>query len=87
MRKTGKTSFISCTMHEVDFVETNLNSSLFDDCDLSGTQFDNSNLEKCDFYSSYNYGINPDFNKIKKAKFSVRGVVGLLEKYDIIIKP
>ncbi len=32
---------------------------------------------------SFNYSINPEMNKIKKAKFSMPGVIGLLDKYDI----
>jgi len=85
--KMKKTHFKSCKMKEVDFVETDLNGSIFYDCDLLGTLFENSNLEKCDFYTSYNYQFNPDINRLKKAKFSVRGVAGLLSKYDISIDP
>jgi fluoroquinolone resistance protein len=43
-------------------------------------------LEKADLRTAYNYSIDPSINKIKKAKFSLPGVVGLLSKYDIEIE-
>jgi hypothetical protein len=33
-----------------------------------------------------NYSIDPDLNKIKKARFSTQGIAGLLDKYDIEIE-
>jgi hypothetical protein len=47
--------------------------------------FENSILEKVDFRSSFNYIIDPETNRIKKARFSLPGVTGLLAKYDIEI--
>jgi hypothetical protein len=52
---------------------------------LAGATFDNTNLEKTNFTTAFNYSIDPDNNRIKKAKFSVPGVLGLLNKYDIVI--
>jgi fluoroquinolone resistance protein len=43
-------------------------------------------LEKADFRTAYNYSIDPEKNRIKKAKFSIFGVTGLLDKYDIEIE-
>ncbi|HEX6181043.1 MAG TPA: pentapeptide repeat-containing protein, partial [Chitinophagaceae bacterium] len=60
-----------------------LTSAIFDNCDLSKTTFDNTILEKTDFRTSHNYSIDPDINKIRKARFSYPGVLGLLGKYDI----
>ena len=70
----------------MDFSATDLSASNFANCDLSGAIFDNSILEKTDFRTAYNYSINPEINKIKKAKFSVSGIAGLLDKYDIVIE-
>ena len=78
--------FISCSMIEVDFSETDLSGTLFDRCDLSNALFEDTILEKCDFRTSYNYSLDPEKNKIKKAKFSNEGIAGLLGKYDIIIE-
>jgi hypothetical protein len=49
--------------------------------------FSNTNLEKADFYTSYEYRIDPEKNKMKKAIFSAQGLSGLLEKYALVIKP
>jgi len=49
------------------------------------TVFENTILEKVDFSTSFNYSIDPEMNKIKKAKFSLPEVIGLLNKYDIEI--
>jgi len=83
--KLNHAKFTNCILQEVDFIETNLTSSIFDNCDLSRAVFENTILEKADFRSSYNYSINPEINKIKNAKFSLSGIVGLLEKYNLEI--
>ena len=83
--KLKKTTFKNSSMHEVDFTEADLTQAIFDNCDLTDAIFINSNLEKADLSSGYNYSIDPEINKMKKAKFTWPGVVGLLDKYDIDI--
>lgn len=85
-RNLKNTKFINCILKEVDFTECNLSNSIFDHCDLLNTTFDNTILEKADLISSYNYAINPETNRIKKAKFSIAGAIGLLRQYDIEIE-
>jgi uncharacterized protein YjbI with pentapeptide repeats len=80
-----KTVFKNSKLQEVDFSDCDLTISLFDNCDLAGATFMNTNIEKTDFRTSINYTINPEINRIKKAKFSLQGVIGLLAKYDIEI--
>jgi fluoroquinolone resistance protein len=80
-----KTFFSRSKLIEVDFSEADLSSAVFDGCDLLGAKFDQTILEKSDFTSSYNYSIDPDNNRIKKATFSREGIAGLLDKYDIVI--
>ena len=70
---------------EVDFTEADLTGALFDNCDLSQARFERTNLEKADLRSSRNFSIDPEINKIKKAKFSIHGITGLLDKYEIEI--
>lgn len=83
--KLKQTCFQACNLQEVDFAETDLTGSIFETCDLQKTLFDHTILEKVDFRSSYNYSIDPEKNRIKKAKFSQTNVIGLLDKYDIEI--
>jgi uncharacterized protein YjbI with pentapeptide repeats len=84
--KLHKTKFTKCEMVEVDFGRADLTGSSFNDCDLHNAVFDNTNLSKCDFRKASNYIIDPENNKISKAKFSFMGIPGLLTKYDIEIK-
>ena len=84
--KIKGTWFKNCNIQEVDFTETDLANSIFENCDLQKAIFDDSNLEKVDFRTAYNYSINPELNRIKKAKFSSLGIAGLLDKYSIIIE-
>jgi uncharacterized protein YjbI with pentapeptide repeats len=73
-------------LHEIDFTETNLSVAVFDHCDLSGSIFDGTKLEKADLRSAYNYSIDPERNRLKKAKFSWPGLTGLLNKHGLIIE-
>lgn len=84
--KLKKTRFKNCNLQEVDFTETDLSGALFDNCDLHRAQFDRTNLEKADFRTSFNYSLDPEINRIKKASFSKIGVIGLLDKYNIEIE-
>jgi len=79
------TTFNKCSLTEVDFSETNATGVVFNHCDLLNATFDFTNLEKADLRTAYNYSFNPEVNKIAKAKFSLQGVVGLLDKYNISI--
>jgi fluoroquinolone resistance protein len=84
--KLKKTDFKSSQLHEVDFSECDLTNAVLDHCDLLNATFDRTILEKADFRTAYNYSIDPDNNKLKKARFSQSGLAGLLHKYDIDIK-
>lgn len=83
--KIKKTIFIGSKLNEADMSECDLSHSVFDHCDLNGTKFENTNLEKSDLRSSYNYSIDPEMNRLNKAKFSLSGIPGLLHRYDIEI--
>ena len=82
-RKLKKILFKDCTLQEVDFIESDLGNALFTNCDLKGAKFENTILERADLSTAFNYSIDPGINRIKRAKFSYPGVIGLLDKYDI----
>jgi len=77
--------FTKCSLQEVDFTEANLTGCTLTDCDLQRAVFSNTNLEKADLRTAYNFSIDPERNRLKKAKFSIQNVSGLLEKYAIEI--
>lgn len=83
--KLKRTVFKNCNLAEVNFTESDMRNSLFENCDFSNAHFENTDLENADFRSSYNYSIDPESNRIKKARFSLSGLPGLLGKYDIQI--
>lgn len=85
-KKIKKTLFRNSHLHNVDFTECDLTAALFDHCDLLNAKFEHTVLEKADFRTSTNYAIDPEINKIRKAKFSLPGVIALLDKYDLDIE-
>jgi len=83
--KIKKTIFKDSQLTEVDFTDCDLANSSFENCNLANAKFENTILEKVDFRTSHNYSIDPEINRVKKAKFSLTQVGGLLDKYDIEI--
>jgi uncharacterized protein YjbI with pentapeptide repeats len=80
------TVFTHCDLREADFSEADLTGAVFSKCDLSGTIFEHTNLEKTDFRSAFNFSINPESNRLRKARFTLPGVSGLLDRYGIEIE-
>lgn len=85
-KKMLKTKFVNSSLKEVTFIGTNLSNSVFENCNLAGAIFNDTQLKEVNFLTAYNYKIDPEFNPMKKAKFSTSGIQGLLEKYDIKIQ-
>lgn len=81
--KLRKTTFKNSQLQEADFTDADLTGAVFDCCDLKGAIFENTILEKADLRTAYNYSFDPEMNRIKKARFSLAGIPGLLQKYDI----
>ena len=79
------TRFADSSLKESDFTYADLTSAVFHNCDLLKASFIQTNLEKADFRTAYNYGLDPELNRVKGAKFSHSGIAGLLTKYNITI--
>ncbi|MBC3785074.1 pentapeptide repeat-containing protein [Spirosoma utsteinense] len=84
-RNLKKTRFVDCTLLEARFINCDLSSAVFKTCNLELAQFASNTLIQTDFSSSYNVSLDPDNNKLKKTKFSLHSLPGLLTKYDIIV--
>lgn len=80
-----KTHFHQCTLQGVDFTEANLAGAVFSNCNLLQAVFYHTHLEKADFTTAIDYSIDPESNRIAKAKFAATGLAGLLHKYSIVI--
>jgi fluoroquinolone resistance protein len=83
--KIPKTVFHNCQLREADFTQTDVTAGVFERCDLALAVFENSILEKADFRNAFDYVIDPTINRIRKARFSIDGVAGLLQQLDIEI--
>jgi uncharacterized protein YjbI with pentapeptide repeats len=81
------TLFKNSRLTESDFTGADITGGVFDRCDLSGAKFENTILEKVDLRTSEHYSIRPEMNKIKHARFSLNGIAGLLDQYQIDIDP
>jgi uncharacterized protein YjbI with pentapeptide repeats len=84
-KKIKNTIFKDSQLCEVDFTGSDISGSVFERCDLGRATFENTVMEKTDLRTAFNYSIDPEINRIKKAKFSIGGIPGLLAKYEIEI--
>lgn len=85
-RNLKNSSFNACSLKEVDFGEANLSGASITNCDLTNATFDYTNLEKADLRESFNFTIDPENNRIQKAKFTASTLGGLLRKYNLEIE-
>lgn len=84
--KLKGTVFKDCQLREADFGECDLTNANFSNCDLASAVFENTLLEGADFRTAYNFSIDPEINKVRKARFSAQGLAGLLDKYKIVVE-
>jgi hypothetical protein len=84
--KFRNTLFENCSIVAADFMNADITGVVFDNCNLHKSHFMNTIANKTDFYTSYNFVIDPEKNKLKKAVFSQAGLKGLLDRHELIIK-
>ena len=79
------TPFLDCVIRETHFTNSNLSGADFAGSNLEGSMFHNTDLRKANFQGAINYSINPQTNKLQKAKFLKPEVMSLLNYFEIII--
>lgn len=84
--KLPELKLLDCVAHEVNFSETDLTDSIFTKTDFLKSIFSGTNLSQADFRTSFNYWIDTNFNKVKKAQFSLPEATSLLRSLDIILE-
>jgi uncharacterized protein YjbI with pentapeptide repeats len=84
-RKLKKARFTDCSLKEAHFLKCELTGTVFKQCNLELARFEDNDLTGADFSSSYNLELDPDLNKLKKARFSLHNLPGLLAKYNLVI--
>jgi fluoroquinolone resistance protein len=80
------TTFEGCDLQEADFTGADLSGAVFGNSDLLRATFYRTNLESADFRTAFNYSIHPEENRLRKAKFTMPGVTGLLDSYGIDVE-
>lgn len=84
--KLPRTVFTGCSIVASDFMASDLTEAVFDACNLHKTVFIDTIANKTDFFTSFNYEIDPERNKLKKAIFSKEGLRGLLTRHGLVVK-
>ncbi len=77
---------VNCVAREADFSDTNLSEANLQGTDFFGARFSNTKLEKADLRNAVNYDIDPNFNRIKGAKFSLPEAMSLLRGLGIVVE-
>lgn len=81
-----ESSFKDSKLEEADFTGADLSAVVFDSCRLDRSIFERSNLEGTDFRTAEGFSLDPERNQMKGAKFTTRGLSGLLEKHGLDIE-
>lgn len=76
--KLPKTKFVDGTALETDFADADLSGAEFARVNLAGAVFSRANLTKADLRTARGYFIEPQFTKLKGAKFSFPEAATLL---------
>lgn len=85
-RKLVGTRFERCDLPEADFTNADLTGAVFADCDLTRAVFHDTQLVDADFRTATGYSLDPEANQLAGARFALTGVVGLLEKYGVVVE-
>jgi uncharacterized protein YjbI with pentapeptide repeats len=84
--KLKSTYFNHCSLKEAELSECDLTDSSFHLADLTDAVFYQTNLTGADFRGAINVVLDPEENKLQKAKFNRDNVFGLLSKYGLKIE-
>jgi uncharacterized protein YjbI with pentapeptide repeats len=84
-KKLRSAKIIDSSLIDVDFTETDLSKTRFDNCNLSGAKFEKTNLSESDLRGAINFSIYPEVNILFKTKFSKEGILGLVGHLSILI--
>jgi fluoroquinolone resistance protein len=85
-KKLNKSSFRDSHLRGANFTQCDLSKCTVEQCNFIEAVFMHTDLSGVDFTSNTHFLIDPNLNKVKKAKFSQHSLSGLLYLYDIIIE-
>lgn len=85
-KKMRGTRFVNCSLTEADFTSADLTEAVFQECTLLHAVFRNTQLTAADFTTASQFSIDPDGNPLTRARFSLPGLLGLVDKYGVIVE-
>jgi uncharacterized protein YjbI with pentapeptide repeats len=85
-KKMPKTGFVKTSLKGVNFSGADLSMAVFDNTNLDGAVFDGTQLKAADLRPLTTSRSTRNKTRCRKRKFSVGGIPGLLQKYDIKIE-
>ncbi len=84
-KKLGQGTITGCRAQGANFTQADLSKCRLADNDFLDAVFDGTNLSGTDLSTCRNFIIDPEKNNIRKARFELAGLPGLLQKYQIIV--
>ena len=85
-KKMPRTPFLQCSLTEADFTNADLTEAVFQESTLDRALFNGTQLGGADFTTATGFVIDPALNPMRKAKFSLEGLPGLLAGYGIVVQ-
>jgi uncharacterized protein YjbI with pentapeptide repeats len=84
-RSMPATRFVRCVLDDADFADADLSEAVFEHCSLAGAVFQNTQLVGADFSSATGFIIDPELNRIQRARFTLHGLLGVVAKYELVV--
>lgn len=84
--KLSKTVFEQSDLTGTDFTAADLTAANFDHCNLAQVIFERTILDKANLTTAYHFLIDPTANSVNRTRFSIDGLPGLLNRYNIVIE-
>lgn len=85
-KKLFKSSFLHSNLQGANFTQADLSKCTIQHCNFVESVFMHTDISGVDFTTNNHFLIDPNLNKVKKAKFASHALSGLLYLYDIIIE-
>lgn len=85
-KKMPRTPFVQCSLREVDFTNADLTEAVFQESTLDRALFNDTQLGGADFTTASGFVIDPALNPMRKAKFSLEGLPGLLAQCGLVVQ-
>lgn len=79
-------NIVKCIIKNSEFTEVDFTRADFSESRFEETRFTKCNLEKADFRSSQGYQIDPEFNNIKNARFTLPEAQSFLVFLGVVIE-